>query len=1025
MKQIYLSFVLLFFSCFLFGQGATITGTIYDSSDAPLPGVTVRLEGTNLGAASDEEGRYMIKTMKPGEFTLVYSFIGFKTIKETIVAEEDQLMVIDKVMYDDTEFLDEVVVVGYGVQRKRASVGSISTIESKEVNDVIGGSFDNSLQGKAPGLQITQSSGVAGAGSVIRVRGSGSITAGGDPLVVVDGIPIITDNFIAGDRNAQNNNPLAAINPNDIESVEILKDASATAIYGSRGANGVIIITTKRGLTKDKSKPQYSFSARWGLSTPSVLPEMLTAQEWIQIQQEAWENDGNVGRAPLPNNLSYDDIEGVNTNWIDEVIEPGFKQDYNFSVRTGGSKIRTYSGVSYTNSGSFLKDNKLKRYSGRFNVDILPIKWLQLSLSTGVSRTENEKVRQAWAGGLGYALSTALPIFPIHNEAGDYYSIYTNPVAQAELTDDVSHEWRSFNSFNVIVKPIKGLEWITSGNYEFMRLNDYTFEDLGWTNTFNVSKRWRYTLKNRSIYSTVAYQVPIKNKKHQLKAMAGTEYSQYDKFERYTELENIDGHIFGGFDLADNIDPEIGNPNHFGSKNEDKGGIDQWKFHSYFTRWNYSFKDRYLLQLVYRYDGSSKFGSQKRFGSFPSIGVGWIVSDEGFMENQDVINFLKLKASWGYSGNSDIDWDEQYVRFETNSTATYNGQPIIFQKKFANRAIQWESSQTYDAGLELGLWKDRVSLEFSYYYRLVREGFLGVKLPASTGIDEDGSTYFTNVARVKNHGIDWMLTATILDKPMRWKTTFTFSRNKNEVLDVGTATPDALDGGFGDTRAILGASSAENFIVPFSHIDPESGAPVYLDAEGNETFVYDPVLNRQALGTAFPDFYGAIRNTFTYKRFSLDILCNYRKGGTVYDDAAKRQLGVITPDWNYRTEIYDHWDGLGDVATYPQLTTSMLNWGGNANAWQNNHSLWLHDASYFRIKNITASYELPTKKKFLKQANVFVSATNVFLLAAYYGDPEVARERPDAQQRNVGGIGVTYLTSPQEKTYNLGVNVQF
>ena len=371
--------------------------------------------------------------------------------------------------------LDEVVVVGYGTQRRRELVGTVAKIDSKDLNETIGGSFENALQGKAAGVQLTQSSGVAGAGSIIRVRGVGSLSSGGDPLFVVDGIPITQDPFLSGERGGLNNNPLSSINPDDIESIEILKDASAAAIYGSRGSNGVIIITTKRGKS---GKPQFTFNTRIGLAQPTNIIDLLNAEEWVMVQQEAWENDGGVGRVPLPLNLSYEDIEGIDTDWIDEVVQTGLKQEYNLSMRQGGKKLKTYAGLSWSDSESYQKGNTFKRLTGRINLDYNILPGLDVGVSTSLARGLNDRIDQAWSGGFGSAISTALPIYPIKDENGDWFNIYGNPVAQRELKDWRTQEWRSINNFSLNYKPFDGLNIKATASYDYMDLGDFSWKIL-------------------------------------------------------------------------------------------------------------------------------------------------------------------------------------------------------------------------------------------------------------------------------------------------------------------------------------------------------------------------------------------------------------------------------------------------------------------------------------------------------------------------------------------------------------------
>ena len=1016
------SLLLILFSVYSLSAQGTLKGTVTDDSGEPVIGATVSIEGTQTGAITDVMGAYVINNIDAGDAVIIIQYVGFDDQRRTVLIENGVTRTLDIQISESTEILDEIVVVGYGVQRRREIVGSVAKVDSKELTDVVGGSFENVLQGKIAGAQITQSSGIAGAGSLIRIRGVGSISSGGEPLFVVDGIPITQENFLTGSSNGQNNNPLSSLNPNDIQSVEVLKDASASAIYGSRGSNGVIIITTKRG---NNSKPIFDFSTRIGFSEPTRIVEVLNADEWLQVNQESWENDGNVGRAPLPtvlteNGLGYEDIANIDTRWYDHVIRTGLKQEYNLSMKQGLKNFNSYVGLSYSDAESYLVGNSYERVSLRSNLDYKIKQLATISFSGSVTRGTNDRIAQAWAGGLGTAQTSALPIYPIYGSDGSYFNLYGNPVAERELTSNKTREWRSINNLIVSVTPHKDLTLNFSGNYDYMNIDNSFYEEEQWTNFDNLAKRSRSNVNNWSTFGTATYDIPIQSEEHRLQAFAGMEYQQSSANGFYMEVRGVDDHLFANPNKLETFDT-IQPPQDF--------EFDKWKFFGVFTRVNYSYKDKLMAQFVFRRDGSSKFGQNKRFGNFPSLGIGYILSEEKFLYDNPVISFLKLKASWGITGNSDIDWQEQYpIRVEGDEASAgeyYNGETIRYEAKLENPNLQWEVNTSYDAGIELGLWQDRMTFNFTFYNKLTSKAIVTNRLQGSLGIND--LEFNENVAKIRNRGFEVELTSHNIKGKFRWKTDFNIAFNKNIVLEVANATPDALNGGFGDTRVVEGYPVGVNFIVPFSHVDPTTGRPVYLDQDGNETFVYDVVNGRQPVENIFPDYVGGITNTFNYKNFDLSFLFTYQIGGTIYDDAAKRQLGVVT-DWNMRREVFDRWRQPGDVARFPQLTQTMLNWGGNANFWQNNHSLWLYDASFVRLKNLTFGYnhDFKNQKNPVKSMRVFFNATNLLTFTEFDGwDPEISRDRNSPQERNVGGTGVTYLTAPQERTFNFGINLSF
>ncbi|MEL6866750.1 MAG: SusC/RagA family TonB-linked outer membrane protein, partial [Bacteroidota bacterium] len=910
-----------------YAQG-TVNGRIVDESGEPLIGATVLHLGTTKGVATDFDGNYSLTDLPDGEVRLQYSYTGYAVQDQVLNIRSGQIVTLNITLAEDAAVLDEVVVIGYGSQRKRKLIGTVAKIENEELKDVVGGTFDNALQGRAAGVQVTSSSGLAAAPAFIRIRGVSSISAGGDPLYVVDGIPITQDIFLSGgNRFDQNNNPLSSINPNDIESIEILKDASAAAIYGSRGANGVILITTKRGRA---GKPTLTFGTRIGFSNPSNMLEFLNADEFLSVRQEAWENDGNTGRAPLvpvleENGYTYEEIEDIDTDWMETVLHTGIKQEYNLGMRQGSEKFASYVGLSWSDAETFLVGNRFQRASARANFDYRFSKKGSISLSTSIARGLNDRVRQQFQGGFGTAQSQMLPIYPMFDRDGNYFLPGINPVAQRELTDIKTREWRSINNIAFNYRPVEGLALSLVGNYDFMDLGDFYYVSQEWQEAFNnplplaIASEDNSLTHNWSTFGTAQYDFLRDNDKHNVTVLLGLEYQSSQTDGRFQEWQDVGGQIY--------TDPTRGE--NFLIINDTEFERDRWKFASVFGRINYEFKGKYLVQGTFRRDGSSKFGRNKRFGNFPSVGVGYILSEEPFLKGSK-INFLKLKASWGITGNADIDWREQFAtRFFKESGFVsiadyYNTEPVRIEVKPENPDLQWEVTNTYDTGIEFGLLDDRISGEFSYYYKRTTDALILNSIQASIGIGQ--LRLWENIGEIENKGIEFGLTTRNLVGRFKWRTDFNISRNKNKVLSVGTAQPDALAGGFGDVRVLPGFPLGSNYLNLWSRVDPETGRPIYLDTEGNETFDYDVVNNRTVTGDVYPEVAGGITNVFSYDNFDMNILFTFQIGGTIYDDAAKRQLGVVS-DWNMRREVLDRWRQPGDDAAYPQYTMSMLNWG--------------------------------------------------------------------------------------------------
>ncbi len=1039
--KIYLAAVFLLLALAGARAQGTVTGSVTDAeSGETIIGALVKIQGQEGGVLTDESGQYSI-TVPAGQVTLVAGFVGYEDKNGSVGVANGATVVLNFQMGTAANIMDEVVVVGYGVARKRELVGSVAKVD--EVNDIAGGSFQNALQGKAPGVVVTQTSGVAGAGAVVRIRGNNSLSSAGDPLYVVDGIPIMNNNFQLGEAGAQNVNPLNSINPNDIESVEILKDAAAAAIYGSRGANGVIIITTKRGKT---GRPRFTYNVRFGLSQETNRIDLLDADQWLAVRQEAWENDGNAGRAPLPGGLTYEDIEGINTNWMDQVLQIGFKHEHNLSMRAGNKWINAYVGASFSDAESYLRNNTFQRASGRVNLDITPFRNLKISINTSLSRGNTHRVPVAWSGGLGLAQSTALPIFPVTydpliqnaldrgdqaradywsnlaSQTDNWYNIYGNPLAQVDLTKQRVVEWRSINNAQIMYNPLPGLTLTGQGSLEIQKLGEFTFRDNVWEqNQGNYTEGYYQSAQNWSAFGTAEYDFSQHlGPDHKLRVMVGGEYQ---KTNYYRDLRvgyrGADDLLFNGPALDTPAVSQIFVDSFLGTSSN----AGREKFLSAFGRINYTFRDKYMAQFTVRRDGSSRFGANNRFGWFPAVGAGWVVSEEAFLKNNPVVNFLKLKASVGLRGVAGIPTSEQWAEYSVvQSINGYNDTTERYQTKLANPNLKWETNRTIDCGFEIGLWNDRITADVTYYNSVTLDAIIKTRIQASTGIDY--RDFYQNIGTIRNTGVEIGLVTRNLVGPLKWTTRLNMAHNSNVVVAVGAATPDALDGGFGDIRAIPGQPSGTNFIVRWAGVDPLTGRPIYLTAAGDSTSVYDVSVNRVAAGNVFPKLTGAITNEFTWKRFDLSFMLYFSLGSYIYDDAAKRQLGVVS-DWNMRTEVLDRWRQPGDVASYPQLTMTMLNWGGNDNIWQNNHSLWLERADFLRLRNLTFGYNIPVKKG-ISNARIFFTGTNLLTFTNYSGwDPEVARGRENEQQRNIGGTNVTYLTPPQERAFIFGLDVDF
>lgn len=995
-------------------QTGVISGKVLDDTGQPLPGASVFIKGTAKATSTDNNGAFQLTGVANGDVALEVRSIAYKTLERVVKVSGKTEVTIT--LQSDNQMLDDVVIVGYGTQTKRQVTGAIAKVTGDKLTALPTPSFEASLQGQAPGVQVTQGSGLAGSGSVVRIRGIGSISAGGDPLYVLDGIPITSDPFIGGNRGAMNQNPLATINPNDIESVEVLKDAAAAGIYGSRGANGVILITTKRG--KAGKKPTITLSSKYGLSTYANKPTFATGEEWLSLRQEAWTNDGNTGLAPLPGGLTWAQARQNNTDWWGIVTETGRSNDQSISISQGSEKISTYFSANYSDNNSFLKGNSYERYGFRANVDVRPTSYFTTNINIAYDNGTNNRVNAAWSGGLGEAMSTALPIFPVYNADGTFFSNGANPARNLGLLDWKTINERLIGGVTFELKPVKNLSLKAIGNMDNLDIQDNVFSPAALVNrTRGQASTYPVQVFNKTVTGTATYDWAV-NANNKLTFLAGIE-TQFSDRRLYR-----DG-IFGDADARFDVDRasyyQALNAAAASNSLSYFNGIGRDRFSSLFGRINYSYKDKYYLQGVIRRDGSSKFGTNNKYGYFPSASASWYINQEDFLKNSKVISNLKLRASYGLVGSSNFPSGEYFQQFTAGSP--YNGRPTLFPKNVQNPDLKWEQGQNLDLGVDFGLFNGRISGELSYYRKKTKDALLNGAISPSTGFD--GA--WINVGEILNEGYELALnTVNIEAGDFKWITRINASKNFNEVLSLGGYSPDAVGGGTNDTRIAVGYPIGTNYLVRYKGVDPNDGLPIWLDKDGFETKTFS-LDNRVPVGKILPDYVGGLTNTFSYKGFELNTLFTFAIGGNLYDSSAKRQLGVVT-DWNIREDIADRWRNPGDIARFPRLTMNAINYPGLSSEWQYNSTMFLYDATFVRLREITLSYSFPTKavsKLRLQNLRLFATGMNLLTFSKYPGgDPEIARDFENPQDRNMSP-NVTYLTTPQQKSITFGLTTSF
>ncbi len=1042
-------FILLYInlSSFTWGQTASISGTITDTDGYTVPMANIQIQENERIFSSDIDGKYIIDDLKEGTYTLVFSSFGYTDATFEVSVKDDEEKTLDVVLGNVQ--LDEVVVIGYGTSLKRDLTGSVSSVKSEDLEDALSPSFDQALQGKLAGVQITAANGVAGGGNTkIQIRGTNSIAAGSNPLIVVDGVPI-SNQDISADVMGNGANGLADLNMDDIASIDVLKDASASAIYGARGANGVIIITTKRG---KEGKTKFNVNFKSGFVQETGRINLITAEEHLALRdQVSIENTGN----PEPKNTLIGIYEGESftrqdaddyaatggSDWIDETLQTGFFNEANISATSGTEKTRLFFSGAYRNEESFLKGNSFERVSGRFNMETKAHDLVTLGANALITYSVNDRVATGDNGGLGWAQQIPRYI-PIYKEDGSYFNPAGNPLWYLENRSFVAQRLRSLTSVYAQLQLHKKVQFRSSFGLDFTNLNEdeyqakniaansdaYAWERLSNIFNWNISNYFTYTDQFKDI--------------HDLSVVLGSDYQRTD----------IRGQgIYGsGFSNASFTNPQQGANQQLYSY---QGGN---AILSFYSRISYKLKDKYLFGVTARVDGSSRFSDAYRYGFFPSFSAGWIISEENFLKNNKTLTFLKLRASFGLTGNDNIG---DFTRFGVYTTGIgYAGSLALYPSTLSNTELRWEKAQMVDVSVEYSLWNNRLSGSLTFFHKQSSDLLLPIQLPTSSGF----STITVNAGSVNNWGTEIMLEGfPVSTKDFTWNTQLNFSLIRNRVIDVAGLPPDAFESGQpGEGRVIEGYPVGQSFVVRFAGIQQEDGilnrydtdGSILTDGAGNpitvnvlagEALYYDingNIMafgidnggtpsnsaddvnrftgsdfydNRVPVGNPIPDFYAGLSNSISYKGLSLDFLFNFVIGQTIYDDPAKNQIGNYT-FFAQRNEILDAFTST-NTGSVPAIsyTTPV------------NSDRFLYDGSFIRLRSMTLSYSFPKsicKKIHFSSLKIYATGFNLLTWTPYPGwDPEVLRHVPqNSQQENISFSGPSWQT-PQARIIMFGI----
>ncbi|MCV9388151.1 SusC/RagA family TonB-linked outer membrane protein [Reichenbachiella ulvae] len=971
--------LVLLTSTITLAQQSTISGKVLDELQEPLPGATVQVEGTTVGAITDIDGYFTISHDFTPSSQIIISSLGY--ITQTLMVGSQSTFEIS--LQEDIVSLEEIVVVGYGTQEKKDVTGSIAVVGDEDLSQRPNTQIGSLIQGKAAGVQVMSSSGKPSQGLNIRIRGTNSINAGSEPLYVVDGVPT-TDT--------------RSINPADVESISILKDASSAAIYGAQGANGVVLITTKKGSTK---QAQINFTAYGGFSEVWNTIPVLKSRDYIELMQEMGQNT---------NWAQYDD----ETDWQDEVFRKGTSQNYQLSVSGMDEKTNYYISGGWTDQKGAIRTSEMNRTNFKVNLDHTVNDWIKVgtrvayTMYSDVDVTDNQAVNSG--GVLLGALSTP-PIIGIYNEDGTFtsnpFQNWENPLASTDGSDRNYRNQRLIGNAYAEVSFLKNFTFrsnigLDHNNdiYDYF-LNPYLTSygrALNGRAENNTNKNQYYILDN-----TLKFNKQLGESKFEILVGAVQQKFRWESNRVVTQNFSSDG---------------IQTPNAGSEIIAATASKSEKANQSYISRVHYEYADKYLITANFRADGSSVFGPDNRWGYFPSVSAGWRISEESFLQGISALSDLKLRAGWGIVGNDQLSGANQYsylglVGGGANYPIGGITQPGTYPASISNNTLKWEESEQINFGLDLGLWNNRVGVTIDAYQKTTTDLLLNAPLPRSTGFDNA----IQNVGELENKGLEFVISTVNLDSDLKWNTDFNLSFNRNKVVDiVGQEIYDGSIAGRGEASLVReGEPLGTLYGYVYGGVDPQTGDAYYIGADGESTF--DPrAEDRKIIGNANPDFFYGMTNTLSYKGLSLLVFLQGSYGNDMLNATRIDTEGMTDPK-NQSTAVLDRWQQPGDVTDIPRSS-----WGNTDNSRISTR--FIEDASYLRIKTITLGYDLPQtllSKANIKGLKVYVTGENLFTFTGYKGfDPEV-----NAFGYSNTAQGIDYGTYPQTRNFIAGLSLTF
>ncbi len=984
---------------------STLSGTIRDAkSGEPLIGASVQIKGTTHGAITNADGKFYFKTGQKLPYTLIINYIGYDTREIQATTET-----ISITLTPNTRQLNEIVVVGYGTQEKRNLIGSVTKVDPSEVSSIPVGSFDAQLQGKISGVQISSPTGVPGETVNVRVRGATSINADNDPLYVVDGVFINSNSLQTINTGGKSTSPIADINPSDIQSIEVLKDAEATALYGSRGANGVILITTKRG--NFDQAPKVNFNASFGQAKAVKLWELTTGPEHAQLVNEWWINTGkdtpslNRTEANRPFRPVSEGGRGLpeeqqTYDRLSEAFRTANLQNYDLSVTGGTKTTKYYIGGGYNDQESILRPITFNRASFKLNLDQKINERVQIGVSNTFTRTYRNQARAGdgpQGGLLQAALHTPTYLSP-YNEQGVLVGRagFDNLTLLLENYDVNSNSLRYIGNLYAEAELLPNLKLRTSWGADYNNYNESeywnTFLLLGAQGGLATSSVTQAsTLLNEQ---TLSYRKRI-GTRHSLGLIVGNTLQSDVQTRTYAEGRGFANNSFKIISSAATTTS---------SQSWSKSTLA-----SFFAKADYAFDGKYLFDVSLRADGSSRFGKDRKWGYFPAAGAAWRIKQEDFLKDNTFINDLKIRTSYGIVGNQNGIGNFAALGLWTGG-APYQGNPGIAPQQLANPDLRWERTNQFNVGLDVSLLDGRIAFDLNYYNKYTRDGLLQLALPSTTGF----GNYWSNAAEISNKGFELGINTINIEKGgFTWTSAFNVARNVNNIEKL----ENPLNYGSRDLILLQQGTPLYSFwVYKQLYVDSQTGNVVYEDVNKDGQIT---TADRQIVGSIWPKFFGGFTNTFTYKNFELAAFLSFQYGNKVYNHnkffgeggGARDAARVILASNNAR------WQKPGDITDVPRPD------GVNVNNYRDGGSRWLEDGSFLRLRALNLSYNLPREaaaKLGADHLKIYVNGTNLFLLTKYTGlDPESSASSGQNAQ------GIDLGTPPQPRSYQVGISITF